>query len=73
MYRLTEVKLSTTKYLQRCIKEFVNVCFASVKQDGIDMRIQFMTNKLLYMFLYLRSKLLIAADQQFQKLTNEPV
>jgi len=31
-----------------------------------------MSNELFDVFLYLRSKLLIVTDQQFQQLTNEP-
>jgi len=61
------------RHLAGCVEELVDICLAAVKENWIDVRIEFVSNELLDMFLYLRSKLLVVTDQQLQQLTNEPV
>lgn len=64
--------INKPSYLARGIEKFIHKHLDLIKEDGIDVWVELMPNQLLHMFLYLRSKLLIVADQQLQKLPNEP-
>ena len=59
-------------YLSRRVEELVHKNLDLVKEYGVDVRVELVTDQLLYMLLYLRPKLLIVADQQLQQAPNKP-
>lgn len=51
-------------YLSTGIKELIHTDFDLLKQYRVDSWVQLMSDQLLHVFLYLRSKLLILTNQQ---------
>ena len=51
------------------IEEFINTKFDLIKQYWKQQRVEFMSDKFLYMFLYLCTKLFMITDKKFQQLT----
>ena len=58
--------------LPRRIEEFVDKGFAAVKKYRINVWVEFMSDKLLDVFLNLRTKLFIVAHKQLKQLSDEP-
>ena len=63
--------ITSYMYLSSEVEELIDEDFYLVEEDGIDVRVQFMSNQLFHVLLYLRTELLIVAHKELQQMSDK--